>query len=95
MGSRVISFRVPDDRYKEFERKCQDEEINPTAKLREYVDSVCHQDTPGNTQSSGDNNKAQVKVIEVEEEKVDKVSGKDSKKKSWFPLDFSPLFGKD
>ncbi len=89
MGSKVISFRVPNDIYDEFEQKCKDEGVSPTARLREYVDSVCNP-----TEVDKDTG-LQVKVINVEGEKVDKVSATDSKKKSWFPLDFSPLFGKD
>ena len=86
MRSRVVSFRVPDDLYEEFEQRCKDEGVSPTVKLRELVESVCHP-----TKVDTDN-EAQVKVINVEGEKVDIVTS--SKKKSWFPLDFSPLFGK-
>ena len=41
MKSRVVAFRVPNDVYKEFERKCKNEEIRPTMKLRELVVSSC------------------------------------------------------
>ena len=88
MGSRVISFRIPDDLYDEFNQRCKEEEVSMTVKLRELVDSVCHQ-TEVDT-----SDKAPVKVIHVEGEKLDKVTGTNFKKKSWFPLDFSPLFGK-
>lgn len=87
MGSKVISFRVSTDLYEKFERKCRDEEISPTAKLKELVESSCHS-TEDDTKE-----KAQVKVIHVEGEKLEKVTG--AKRKSWFPLDFSPLFKKD
>ena len=89
MGSNVISFRVPEDLYKVLEQKCRDEGMSPAVKLWEFVDSVYH---PTNLDTD---HGAQVKVINVEGEKVDKVTATDSKKKSWFPLDFSPLFGKD
>ena len=39
-GSKVISFRVPDDLYDEFERKCKDGEVSLTVKLREFVDDL-------------------------------------------------------
>jgi hypothetical protein len=87
MGSRVISFRVSKDLYDKFERKCKDEEVSPTVRLREFVEGQCHP-----TEVDADD-KAQVKVINVEGEKLEKVTG--LKKKSWFPLDFSPLFRKD
>ena len=89
MVSRVISFRVPDDVYGKFEQKCKDEEVSPTVKLRDFVDSVCHA-----TKVDRDD-KVGTKVIDVEGEKLEKVTETDSKKNSWFPLDFSPLFGKD
>ena len=88
MGSKVISFRVPEDIYEVFESKCSDEEVSLATKLREYVEDVCHSTT---NEVIADN--PQVKVIEVGGEVADKVSNANSKK-SWFPLDFSPLFGK-
>ena len=91
MKSKVISFRVPEELYKELDRKCKDEGVNQTVKLRELVDDVCH-DKVEKPEPSG---KTQVKVINVEGDKLEKVTRKDSKKKSWFPLDFSPLFGKE
>ncbi len=42
MRSKVISFRVPNDLYEEFEQKCRDEEVSPTIKLREFVDNMCY-----------------------------------------------------
>lgn len=42
MGSKVISFRVPDDLYEEFEKRCHDEGVSPADKLREFVDSICY-----------------------------------------------------
>lgn len=88
MGSKVISFRIQDDLYDEFEQKCLDEEVSLTVKLRELIDTACH---PSELDTD---DKAPVKVIKVDGDKLEKVAGKDSKKKSWFPLDFSPLFGK-
>jgi len=86
MGSKVISFRLPKELYEKFDQQCEDEEVSITVKLRQLVDSVCHYtevDTEG---------KAPVKVIEVEGDKLEKVT--DTRVKSWFPFDFSPLFGK-
>jgi hypothetical protein len=91
MKSKVVAFRVSDDVYQEFEQKCKDEGVSQTVKLRELVDGVCH-DKVEKPELSGE---TQVKVINVEGDKLEKVTRKDSKKKSWFPLDFSPLFGKD
>ena len=88
MVSKVISFRIPDELYDEFNQRCKEERVSMTDKLRELVDSVCHQ-----TDMDTDD-KAPVKVINVEGEKLDKVTVINFKKKSWFPLDFSPLFGK-
>lgn len=88
MRSKVISFRVPVDLCEEFEQKCKDEDISVTNRLRELVESECH------ATKVAEDNEAQVKVIHVDAEKVDKVIETDSRKKSWFPLDFSPLFGK-
>jgi len=52
-----------------------------------------------NSLSTGVNtdDKAQVKVINVESKQADKVAGTNSRetKKHRFPLDFSPIFGKD
>lgn len=90
MKSKVVAFRVSDDVYQEFEQKCKDEGVNQTAKLRELVDGVCH-DKVEKPELSGE---TQVKVINVEGDKLKKITGKDSNQKSWFPLDFSPLFGK-
>jgi len=59
-----------------------------TDRLREFVGSLCHP-----TKVDTDD-KAQVKVINVEGEQLDKVTETNSAKKSWFPLDFSPLFGR-
>ena len=42
MRSMVISFRIPEDLYEEFERKRKDEGISPAAWLREFVDGVCY-----------------------------------------------------
>ncbi|MFC2072588.1 hypothetical protein ACFLUU_07825 [Chloroflexota bacterium] len=42
MGSKVISFQVPDDLYEEFEKRCRNEGVSPADKLREFVDSVCY-----------------------------------------------------
>ena len=42
MGSRVISFRIPDALYEELDRKCRDEEVSMTVMLREMVDTLCH-----------------------------------------------------
>jgi hypothetical protein len=89
MGSRVISSMVSKDLYEKFARKCREEEVSPTVRLRELVKGQCHH-TEGN-----EGEKAQVKVIDVEGEKLDNVTETNDKKKSWFPLDFSPLFGKD
>ena len=83
--------RIKDDMqdlYEEFEQKCEDENISVTNRLRELVESECHA-----TEVAADN-EAQVQVIHVDVEKVEKVTETD-KKKSWFPLDFSPLFGKE
>lgn len=92
MGSKVISFRVDDDLYKEFDRKCNEEEVSPAIKLRELVDSAYHE----RIKEQDAKQEAQVKVIKVEGEMADKVKGtKSDTKPSWFPLDFSPLFGKD
>lgn len=88
VSSKVISFRVPEDLYIEFEGKCRDEGVSPATKLREYVEDVCH-----TTTNEVIIDEPQVKVIEVDGEVADKVANADSKK-SWFPLDFSPLFGK-
>ena len=87
MKSKVIAFRLPYNVYQEFEKKCKDEGVNLTVKLRELIDTVCHP-VEVNT-----DDKAQVKVIKVEGEKLEKVT--DTRVKSWFPLDFSLLFGKD
>lgn len=89
MGSKVISFRVPDDLYDEFEQKCKEEKVSLTVKLRELIGTACH---PGEVDTE---DKVPVKVIEVEGDTLEKIAGRDSKKRSWFPLDFSPLFGKD
>lgn len=90
MRSKVISFRVPDNVYQEFDKKCRDEGVSHTVKLRKLVDSACHH----TVEELDTEPKAQVKVINVDGEKVDKVIETNSKKTSWFPLDFSPLFGK-
>ena len=87
MASKVISFRVPSDLYLEFERKCKDEDVQPTTKIREFVEGTCH--------AEGVDSQPQVKVINVGADKVDKVIVMDPKRKSWFPFDFSPLFSKD
>lgn len=42
MGSKVISFRIPEDLAEKFEQKCKDEGGNPADKLRGFVDSVCY-----------------------------------------------------
>ena len=70
MRSRVVSFRVPDDLYEEFERKCKDEGASPAIRLREFVESICH---PVKVNKVNTDNKARVKVINVEVEKVGKV----------------------
>lgn len=87
---RVISFRVPDDLYEEFDRKCQGEEVSQTIKLRELVDGACHE----KIEESNVDAKPLVNVIHIEDDVLEKVVTTDSKRKSWFPLDSSPLFGK-
>jgi len=91
MKSKVIAFRLPHDVYQEFENKCKDEGVSPTVKLRELVDGECS-DRVEKLEPSGE---AQVRVISVEGKKLEKVTGEGSKKKSWFPFDLSPLFGKE
>ena len=88
MRSRVVSFRVPDDLYEEYERKCKDEGVSPAIRLREFVESVCHPTKVEDTDASGNSekpietdkvntdNEARVKVIKVEGEKQDKVTNK-------------------
>jgi len=90
MVSKVISFRVPDVLYEEFERRCRDEDMRTTTKLREFVESICHTSEEAVLEDA-----ARVKVINVGADKVDKVIAMDSKRKAWFPFDFSPLFRKD
>ena len=89
MSSKVISFRVPSDVYEQVERKCKEEETSPTVRLREFVEGQCH------SAKVGTDDKAQIKVINVEGTKLEKVTETISEKKSWFPLNFGPLFGKD
>ena len=54
MRSRVVSFRVPDDLYEEFERKCKDEGASPAIRLREFVESECHPIKVEDTDAWGD-----------------------------------------
>lgn len=90
MRSRVVSFRIPNDLYDEFDRRCQHEGVSTTARLRELVDGACRE----NVEESNVDAKPPVNVIDVEGEKLERVTNTNSKAKSWFPLDFSPLFGK-
>ena len=43
MRSKVISFRVSDNVYQEFEQKCIDEGVSQTVKLREFVGYACNE----------------------------------------------------
>ena len=70
MRSRVVSFRVPDDLYEEYERKCKDEEVSQTVKLREFVASTCHEEV----EKPDTGHEPQVKVLHVESEKLDKIT---------------------
>jgi hypothetical protein len=88
MRSKVISFRVSDNVYQEFEQKCIDEGVSQTVKLRELVGDACHE----TVEESNTVNEARVEVIEVESEKLEKVTN--TRVKSWFPFDFSPVLGK-
>ena len=90
MRSRVVSFRVTDDLYEEFDRKCQSEGISQTVNIRELVDGACLE----KVEKPDTDGRPHVNVIHIEDGKVEKVINADSKKNSWFPLDFSPLFGK-
>lgn len=42
MGSKIITFRVPDDLYEEFGSKCEEEGHNPSEKLRQFVDDYLY-----------------------------------------------------
>ena len=42
MGSNVITFRVPEEVYEEFKRKCSNDGVKPADRLREFVDKVCY-----------------------------------------------------
>jgi hypothetical protein len=85
--SKVISFRVPENLYEQFERRCKDEGTGMASRLKEFVKSQCY------SAEKDTDEREPVKVIEVEREKLDVV--KDTKKKLWLGLDFSPLFGED
>ena len=74
-GSKVIAFRVSDKVYQEFEQKCKDDGVSQTIKFRELVDGVCHD----NVEKPEPSVEAEVKVINVEGDKLKKISGKDSK----------------
>jgi len=78
MKSKVMAFRLPYNVYQEFEKKCKDEGVSQTVKLRELIDGVCHDkvEIPEPT------NETQVRVINVEGEKLDKVVEDNSKSKS-------------
>ena len=89
MRSRVMAFRVSDNVYRQFEKKCKDEGVSQTVKLRELVDSACHE-RDGELEAVND---AHVKVIQVKGKQLEKVTNTITK--SWFPFDFSPLFGKE
>jgi hypothetical protein len=50
MGSKVVSFRIPDDLWEGYEQRCTKEGVAPQEKLRHFVDEFCYpqqaEDTP-------------------------------------------------
>jgi hypothetical protein len=54
MGSKIITFRVPDDLYDEFGSKCEEEGHTASEKLRQFIDDYLYPPKPGATSPTGE-----------------------------------------
>lgn len=39
MGSRLVTFRIPEDLYEEFQQKCSDDGVTVSERLRKFIDN--------------------------------------------------------
>ena len=77
MGSKIITFRVPDDIYDEFGNKCESEGHTSSEKLREFVDDYLYptkgEEKPEETSERGEGLNAELEALTMRVEALEEM----------------------
>lgn len=76
MASEVLSFRVPEEVHERFERRCEDEGLTTSKKLRQLVEGACQvPDAEPGVVKPPDNSDVDWKALAVRVESLERLTG--------------------